>query len=255
VTVPYPLRRSVELVRERGLRGLAATAARHSRLAAASLVAPAVFRRRAREVRTLGDAIDLAVGFDFAGITISPIQRRAEVEAFLALVAEARPQVVVEIGTALGGTLYMLAHVADDSACVISIDMRGGAFGGGYPAIRKPLYHAFAHGLQRIELIRADSHDPGTLDRVRRLLAGRPVDVLFIDGDHSYDGVRRDFDLYGRLVRPGGIVAFHDIVQGGEGVGVPQYWEELESRYETQRLLSEESQRNRGIGVLRIPAR
>ena len=33
------------------------------------------------------------------------------------------------------------------------------------------------------------------------------IDFLFLDGDHSYEGVRRDFENYAPLVRPGGIVA------------------------------------------------
>ncbi|MGO8752589.1 MAG: class I SAM-dependent methyltransferase [Thermoguttaceae bacterium] len=37
-----------------------------------------------------------------------------------------------------------------------------------------------------------------------------PIDMLFIDGDHSYDGVRRDWDLFMPHVREFGIVVFHD---------------------------------------------
>ena len=47
---------------------------------------------------------------------------------------------------------------------------------------------------------------------MRTALAGRPLDVLFIDGDHSYDGVASDFAAYGPLVRQGGLIGFHDIV-------------------------------------------
>lgn len=37
------------------------------------------------------------------------------------------------------------------------------------------------------------------------------IDILHIDGDHSYDGVKRDFDNWSNAVMPGGIVMFHDI--------------------------------------------
>ena len=74
-----------------------------------------------------------------------------------------------------------------------------------------------------------------TLEAARGALEGRQVDVLFIDGDHAYDGVKRDYEMYGSLVRDGGVIAFHDIVppnpkgprprddfdlQGGEVSGV-----------------------------------
>lgn len=36
------------------------------------------------------------------------------------------------------------------------------------------------------------------------------IDVLFIDGDHSYEGVKLDFDLYSKLLSPRGIVIIHD---------------------------------------------
>jgi len=45
-------------------------------------------------------------------------------------------------------------------------------------------------------------------------------DFLFIDGDHTYEGVEGDFEMYSPLVRRGGIIAFHDIVPGPpENVG------------------------------------
>ena len=37
-----------------------------------------------------------------------------------------------------------------------------------------------------------------------------PVGLLFIDGDHSYEGVRADFEAWSPRVAPGGVIAFHD---------------------------------------------
>lgn len=36
------------------------------------------------------------------------------------------------------------------------------------------------------------------------------IDVLFIDGDHSYEGVKSDFDLYSKILSPNGIIILHD---------------------------------------------
>ncbi len=36
------------------------------------------------------------------------------------------------------------------------------------------------------------------------------IDVLFIDGDHSYEGVKQDFELYSNIVNPKGIIILHD---------------------------------------------
>jgi predicted O-methyltransferase YrrM len=42
-----------------------------------------------------------------------------------------------------------------------------------------------------------------------------PLQFLFIDGDHSYEGAKRDFERWGALVEPGGHLLFHDAVDTG----------------------------------------
>lgn len=58
---------------------------------------------------------------------------------------------------------------------------------------------------------------------------GRNLGVLFIDGDHSYQAVLTDWLLYHNLVRPGGIVAFHDCATNIiEQSGAPKFLAKLE---------------------------
>jgi predicted O-methyltransferase YrrM len=57
-----------------------------------------------------------------------------------------------------------------------------------------------------VVLLRGLSQDP----QIRAEAARSRYDVLVIDGDHSREGVRRDFELYASLVEPGGIVLFDD---------------------------------------------
>ena len=57
-------------------------------------------------------------------------------------------------------------------------------------------------------LVVGNSTDPGVVSLVHAV--GAPYDALFIDGDHLADGVYRDWINYSPMVRPGGIVAFHD---------------------------------------------
>lgn len=60
------------------------------------------------------------------------------------------------------------------------------------------------------------------LDRsqdVGRRWAGAKVDLVFVDGDHSPEGVREDWDVWHPHVRPGGAMAFHDARVGEPGGG------------------------------------
>jgi len=56
---------------------------------------------------------------------------------------------------------------------------------------------------------------------VGRRWNGGPLDVVFIDGDHSPEGCREDWEVWHRHVRPGGAVAFHDARAGRPGGGSP----------------------------------
>jgi hypothetical protein len=73
-------------------------------------------------------------------------------------------------------------------------------------------------------VILGDSHDPATMEQLVEALDGEPIDMLFIDGDHTYAGVWADTHLvldHG-FVRPGGLVVYHDIVACAGDVGRPK---------------------------------
>jgi O-antigen/teichoic acid export membrane protein/predicted O-methyltransferase YrrM len=222
-------------------------------------------RARARATRP-EELVDLAYSFNVAGIRINPWQVRSELEAWLQVVRERKPRVVVEIGTSSGGTLFLLAAAAAPDARIVSIDLPSGSFGGGYAWWRSWLYRSFAGRGQHIELLRADSHDVRVADRLRKLLAGEPIDLLFIDGDHSYDGVRADFETYSGLVARDGLVTFHDIVPGGAAAGtepvlarnqlgpdpgdVPRFWNQISERFRAREIVADAGQGGYGIGIL-----
>lgn len=95
----------------------------------------------------------------------------------------------------------------------------------------------------------ADSHDPWTLEAVKIYLDDQPVDFLFIDGDHMYDGVKADLEMYGSLVRKGGIIAFDDMcLLDNPGVEVYRYWDEINDNYKTDYLHDDSN----GIGVIYV---
>ncbi|TND05913.1 MAG: O-methyltransferase-like protein [Bacteroidetes bacterium] len=184
---------------------------------------------------------------------ITPWQFREEMEQLADELEKLRPQVVVEIGTANGGTLFMASRVAADDALLISIDLPQGPYGGGYPEWKVPVYNSFSRRKQKIELVRDDSHAAHTFENLKKSLGGKPIDYLFIDGDHSYAGVKQDFEMYSPLVRPGGIIVFHDIVtHPDESTNVYKLWNELKTGYEYREFVKDWNQKCFGIGLIRM---
>jgi cephalosporin hydroxylase len=111
-----------------------------------------------------------------------------------------------------------------------------------------------------IHLIDGDSGSVAVRDAVKAAAAGQPIDVLFIDGDHRYDGVRRDFLNFRGLVREGGVIAFHDIVEdhwtrfGTKTTGwtgdVPIFWKQLKPLAQNFEFVADPEQDGLGIGAL-----
>ncbi len=183
------------------------------------------------------------------------MQDREEFTGLLRMYTELRPQRVMEIGTAKGGTLFAFATLAGPGAQIISLDLPSRRFGGGgyFLDRRWAMYARFAYPGQQLHLLRGDSHAPESVARVKVLLAGEPLDFLLIDGDHSYEGVRADYEMYGPLVRPGGLIAFHDIVgHTPEKVGgVPRFWQEVRRDKDATEFVRDPGQDGYGIGVIR----
>lgn len=180
---------------------------------------------------------------------IRPAQVPSELHRLAEIIGELCPERALEIGTCRGGTLCLLSRLASSSASIVSVDLPGGEFGGGYARIRSPLYQSFGKYFQRIRLIRGSSHSQEILDEVSK---EKPLDYIFIDGDHTYEGVKQDFLMYSPLVRAGGVVAFHDIAEHPPEVGceVDRFWNEVKTQYRHEEIIENKKQGWAGIGVL-----
>lgn len=129
---------------------------------------------------------------------------------------------VFEIGSANGGTAVYWANMIGDDGVVYSIDIA--------PAYK--CYRGTEYEKQIIEII-GDSHDPSVMHQ----FAEKSFDMLFIDGDHSYEGVKDDFYSFFPLVREKGFIVLHDIVDSEyhreRGCFVAAFWNEIKDRYKT----------------------
>lgn len=83
----------------------------------------------------------------------------------------------------------------------------------------------------------ADSMSPEAMERLAVRLAGRPIDLLFLDGNHTYDYVKFEYRNYG--VRCRHLIAFHDVFgTDADGVEVYRFWRELEQSYPEYPMLT-----------------
>jgi hypothetical protein len=105
----------------------------------------------------------------------------------------------------------------------------------------------------RVPPIAGNSLDPTVRAQVENLLDGEPVDLLFIDGGHRVERARADFESYALLVRPGGIIASHDIAprQPFPANQVQHLWAELRTRFTVEECVDRPEQGGYGIGIVR----
>lgn len=188
-----------------------------------------------------------------AGGALRPMQHPAEIAELVRVVRERQPRHVLEIGTARGGTLFLLADSAADDAHLVSLDLPHGRNGGGYPAWKAPIYESFARARQRITLLRADSHLPSSRDEAARHAGPDGFDLIMIDADHSHAGVKTDFELYTPLLAPGGMIVMHDILPNrfDPEIDVAPFWVEVKARHpRTREIVADADQGVFGIGLV-----
>jgi predicted O-methyltransferase YrrM len=180
----------------------------------------------------------------FSRSLIAPWQVRSELKQFIDIVRSLALKTVVEIGRFRGDTLLVLAHAPHADATIVSMDLTP------LGRIRSALLHTLAGKRHNIHLLTADSHSAETLTSVSSL--AQALDLLFIDGDHSYAGVRRDFEMYAPLVRQGGMIAFHDIARHPpeRRCEVSRFWAELKNSYKHLEIIANQQQGWAGIGVV-----
>lgn len=211
------------------------------------------FRRLRRfhaRARALEETVDWAMHFGGRGyFTVTTLQIPSEITALARAVAQLEPKIILEIGTARGGTLLIWAQLATEK--VISCDLRD-------LRVPAPLFQAFPPPGSncRVTLLSGDSHDAAFKQRVARALDGRKADFIFIDGDHTEAGVGADYRDYCEFARPGGIIAFHDIVerQPLPGNQVYHFWQKVKRGQVTEEFVNDPNQCGFGIGIIRVPA-
>lgn len=154
---------------------------------------------------------------------------------------------ILEIGTKYGGTLLIWCRLVEQmsidtsKASIISVDMSDGGIHGGIAdedMDKRDLW--FYERFPNVHFIRGNSHEKSTKIKVAEIIRNRrkissgniqDIDFLFLDGDHSYEGIKQDWELYSPFVKKGGIIALHDINDSERhrkrNVFVSKFWNEI----------------------------
>jgi cephalosporin hydroxylase len=181
------------------------------------------------------------------------LQQPEEHAAFVQILKDENVLSYCEIGSMYGSSLWRVANSLPVGSRVVSVD---------YPVdtpraevhLRKCVKELVALGYDA-HLIIGDSRDPETISRIA---AFGPFDCLFIDGDHTIEGVTADWKNYGSLAR---IVAFHDIGWNDtwrsakperpfKRMGVPELWDSVKNSYRHIEFKFHPPGNYYGIGVL-----
>ena len=121
------------------------------------------------------------------------------------LLHELRPDLIVETGTAFGGSALYLASLCDliGNGKVLTIDVQPQAGSPEHP---------------RLEYFHGSSVAPETLDRVRAQAEAAEGVLVVLDSDHRKEHVLKELRLYAPLVTPGSYIVVEDTILNGHPV-------------------------------------
>lgn len=181
-------------------------------------------------------------------------QVESEITGFIEILRQENVTRFLEVGSRFGGSLWRIAHALPAGSLIVSCDSGSGMGGkklGATLSLKACIADLRRDGYDA-HLIVGDSQLSGTITEVEK---HAPFDAVFIDADHQYRGVLRDWKNYNPMTR---IIAFHDIgwekpdnYSNSKLVEVPILWAELKRKgYRTTEFIDRSGGGNMGIGVL-----
>lgn len=163
------------------------------------------------------------------------------------LMSVLRPAIVVELGTHHGTSFLAFCQIVEQKAIPAKVfavdtwegDHQAGAYGNEvYMALRDYQQRNYAGQSEMLRM---------TFDDALAYFDDGSVDLLHIDGLHTYEAVRHDFETWLPKVSSRGVVIFHDTCVRGGDFGVWKFWAEIRGQYP-----SFEFTHTHGLGVLMV---
>ncbi len=194
--------------------------------------------------------------FDLPSLTISPLRYRnhgvgdwsGHIPFACDLIAGLRPSVFVELGTHFGESYFAFCQAIAESGAntqAYAVDTwRGDVHTGNYgeEVFREVDEHNRQHYAAFSHLMRM------TFEEAAGRFENESIDLLHVDGTHTYEAVRHDFDTWWPKLKPGGILLLHDSTVRHSDFGVWKLLEELRQSFATA-----EFPHSNGLGVVLKP--
>ena len=165
------------------------------------------------------------------------------------LIVALEPSLIVELGTHWGEAYFTFCQTVQEhglsSLCYAVDHWEGDEHAGHYgeevfdevSGYNDRLYKQFSYLLRR------------SFDDAAAQFADDSIALLHIDGLHTYEAVKHDFENWLPKVQPGGVVLFHDICPRHQDFGVWRLWDEIKAEFPD----TFEFHHSWGLGVLRKP--
>jgi len=156
-----------------------------------------------------------------------------------------RPSLIVELGTHYGDSYCAFCQAVRalrlDTRCYAIDTWQGDSHIGTYgPEVlanlrghHDPLYGGFSNLIQ------------SSFEEALQHFVDGTIDILHIDGTHTYEAIKGDFESWFRKVSSRGVVLLHDTNVRERGFGVSRFWDEIRSRYANFEFLH-----GSGLGML-----
>jgi len=165
------------------------------------------------------------------------------------LVSNMKPKCIVELGTHYGVSFLSICQAIKDGEVACELHAVDTWEGDSQARVGYEEKDVVYNGLKKeIDLnfgdLKINLHRK-KFDEALLEFKDSSIDVLHIDGFHSYEAVKHDFESWLPKVKDGGVILFHDIHEYKEGFGVHILWKELKQKYNTI-----EFDHYHGLGVL-----
>lgn len=164
---------------------------------------------------------------------LPPTAWAGHIPFLMTLIKLMEPRTYVELGTHYGASLIGAATASKSFNIPMKLyavdswegDVHAGVYEG--EPIYQQLKDYVSQRFQNVELVRS------YFDDANPRFAPGSIDILHIDGLHTYDAVKHDFVSWLPKMAPDGVILFHDTCVYERGFGVHQLWDELRERFTT----------------------